>query len=72
MGPTMPGLLAVEILSLENEELRDKLAVYRQKLAAGVEKRTGSSGILEYLPPQDSSVSLSAGRGIFLEVKTVG
>ena len=38
-GAYNAGLLAVKILSLENGELRDKLAVYRQKLAAGVEEK---------------------------------
>ncbi len=38
-GAYNAGLLAVKILSLENGELQDKLAVYRQKLAAGVEEK---------------------------------
>ncbi len=38
-GAYNAGLLAVHILSLENEGLRERLAVYRQKLAAEVEEK---------------------------------
>ncbi len=38
-GAYNAGLLAVHILSLENEGLREKLSVYRQKLAAEVEEK---------------------------------
>ncbi|HED23730.1 MAG TPA: 5-(carboxyamino)imidazole ribonucleotide mutase [Firmicutes bacterium] len=38
-GAYNAGLLAVEILAVGNEELREKLNSYRQKLAAGVEKK---------------------------------
>ena len=38
-GAYNAGLLAVHILSLENRKLQERLAVYRQKLAAEVEEK---------------------------------
>ncbi|NMA91778.1 MAG: 5-(carboxyamino)imidazole ribonucleotide mutase [Firmicutes bacterium] len=38
-GAFNAGLLAVQILALEKEGLREKLAAYRQRLAAGVEEK---------------------------------
>ncbi|MFO8193005.1 MAG: 5-(carboxyamino)imidazole ribonucleotide mutase [Bacillota bacterium] len=41
-GAYNAGLLAVEMLAMENEELKEKLNSYRQRLAAQVEKKDKS------------------------------
>lgn len=38
-GAFNAGLLAVQMLSLKDEELREKLQIYRKKLGEGVEKK---------------------------------